>query len=74
MTQDVDGPGQAGDFISELEISPEMIEAGQAVLDRWLEHWDYLEEGLPGNPEIVALISDIFRCMWSIKPASAIKS
>ncbi len=52
----------------EVEVTPEMIEAGKAALDQWLLRWDYLADGVPGDDDLSACVSRIFTAMFLSKP------
>ena len=52
---------------SEIKITPEMIEAGHLAFHEWMFRWDYLADGLPGDPEVCGLISSIFESMSKVE-------
>jgi hypothetical protein len=64
--------GQAG--TSEIEITPEMIEAGCLVFRGWFarpEHFDSLVE-YPGDQSVRALAEAIFCSMRAVNPISSL--
>ena len=54
----------------DIEITPDMIEAGVSVFDAWLAEWGYLEDGLPGDQEVNGLIASILASTLSKRPVS----
>ncbi len=59
----VDRDRQAGDFVSEVEVTSVMVEAGREAFDRWMDRWDYLSEGLPGEDDVGELLRSVFSAM-----------
>ncbi len=55
----------------DVEITPEMIEAGRSALERWLLRWDYVAFGMPGDSEVDGLITSIFRSTSLANPDSS---
>ena len=43
----------------EVEITPEMIEAGRKAFEAWMLEWNYLEDGFPGDATVDDLIASI---------------
>jgi hypothetical protein len=41
-----------------IEVTPEMIDAGQAALERWLDQFEGFE-GWPGNDQERALVATV---------------
>ena len=59
-----DSPKNTGD----VEITPEMMEAGRKVFDEWMMAQDYLAEGAPSDYEVSTLLRVIFSSMIDIRP------
>lgn len=52
---------------TEIEITPEMIEAGEAVFYRRMIDGDYLS-GAPIDRDIRDMVTEIYSVMKSVKP------
>ncbi len=57
--------------MQELDITPEMMEAGYARFHKWMLRWDYLADGLPGDEDVAELIGSIFSAMTASNPVSS---
>jgi len=57
----------------EIEITPEMIDAGKAAFSAWMVLGDdsLSVQSLPPDPSVSALLSAIFRSMMARSPDSA---
>ncbi len=59
--------GQVG---ADVEVTPDMVEAGRRVFDDWMAEWNYWEGGFPGDAVVDEMIASILACTFASSPVS----